>query len=84
MRIGAYNYRSNHLWIEDSPRGNVKIIFQHRIHITKWCGIINNKIVGQFAFTENLISLSAILEDVPSHTRLQMISEHDGSTQHFL
>jgi hypothetical protein len=92
-RDGITNNRNSHSWALENPFETTETHFQHRFSVNIWCGVLNNLLIGPFAFQERLTSehylnflqneLPGLMEDVPLQNRVNMWFQHDGAPPHF-
>jgi len=82
-----------HTWFHDNPHERSVTKFQRRFTVNVWCGLLGNKLIGPFAFYNNLTGntyevflrnvLPSLLEDIPLMMS-QMYFQHYGASPHYV
>lgn len=66
--------------------------YQHRFSINVWCGVIGDRLIGQYIFTQRLTGdtptclqheLQDVSENILLQTRRQLYYQHDETLPHY-
>ena len=90
---GNVNRHNMHYWANENPRWMRIVPFQHPWCVKCRCDIAGDHVFGPYFFEGRLTGqvyanfqqnvLPQLMEDVPSHVRMNMWMQHDGPPPHY-
>ncbi|GBO38407.1 hypothetical protein AVEN_77648-1 [Araneus ventricosus] len=91
-RNGMFNRQNVHTWSLENPRYAVEVRHQLRWSINVWCGIFNDRLIGQVFYKGTLTGqryfellqdvITDFVENLPLHQLRNVWFQHDGAPPH--